>query len=217
MLGGSAVPLTLSGALVAIFAGYMAESAEPFFPASLETRTVPCPESSSWVPNIPVLDDYEAAWFASELRGLKERPLYPVATGKQTLRFTWLRSFHSQVSVRVETLPDGSAHLHAVRGPQIRGATERGERGCGATDSVCTLTRPLSAAETSRLEAASKAVFAAAPNDCRLGTDGARWIIEEAENGQYSFAQRWSPQSGPVRDLGLVMLGMTGWTFADIY
>jgi hypothetical protein len=40
----------------------------------------------------------------------------------------------------------------------------------------------------------------------RLGADGAQWIIEGVKNGNYRIVDRWSPDDGPVRVTGLLML-----------
>jgi hypothetical protein len=36
--------------------------------------------------------------------------------------------------------------------------------------------------------------------------DGAEWILEGVKDGKYKIADRWSPEKGPVRALGLTML-----------
>ena len=38
-----------------------------------------------------------------------------------------------------------------------------------------------------------------------IGLDGAQWILEGIMDGRYQIADRWSPQRGPVRTLGLMM------------
>ena len=38
------------------------------------------------------------------------------------------------------------------------------------------------------------------------GVDGAQWIIEGARNGTYHIVDRWSPEDGEIRALGLLML-----------
>jgi len=38
------------------------------------------------------------------------------------------------------------------------------------------------------------------------GADGAEWILEGVKNGMYHVVDRWSPQGGPVRGIGLIML-----------
>jgi hypothetical protein len=36
--------------------------------------------------------------------------------------------------------------------------------------------------------------------------DGAQWIIEGARNGTYHIVDRWSPEDGEIRALGLLIL-----------
>ena len=43
-----------------------------------------------------------------------------------------------------------------------------------------------------------------------IGVDGAQWILEGVQNGKYKVVDRWSPRSGPVRDLGLAMVHLAG-------
>ena len=40
----------------------------------------------------------------------------------------------------------------------------------------------------------------------RMGLDGAQWIIEGVKDGNYHIVDRWSPEGGPVRTIGLLML-----------
>jgi len=38
------------------------------------------------------------------------------------------------------------------------------------------------------------------------GADGAEWIIEGVKEGKYHVVRRWSPEKGPIRELGLVFV-----------
>ncbi|HJZ66445.1 MAG TPA: hypothetical protein VKD70_19120 [Candidatus Acidoferrum sp.] len=40
----------------------------------------------------------------------------------------------------------------------------------------------------------------------RNGLDGARWIFEGIKGGKYHVVDRWSPEKGPVRKIGLAMM-----------
>ena len=40
----------------------------------------------------------------------------------------------------------------------------------------------------------------------KMGLDGAQWIVEGVKNGSYHIVDRWSPEKGPVRTIGLLML-----------
>ncbi len=39
-----------------------------------------------------------------------------------------------------------------------------------------------------------------------IGVDGAQWIVEGIKDGRYKVVDRWSPEKGAVRALGLTML-----------
>ena len=38
------------------------------------------------------------------------------------------------------------------------------------------------------------------------GFDGAQWVIEGIDHGTYHLIDRWSPEHGPVRELGLYFI-----------
>jgi hypothetical protein len=44
------------------------------------------------------------------------------------------------------------------------------------------------------------------PRTGGIGVDGAQWVIEASKDGAYKIVDRWSPDKGPVRALGLIML-----------
>lgn len=46
--------------------------------------------------------------------------------------------------------------------------------------------------------------------------DGARWILEANGADGYRFIDRWSAE-GPVREVGLHLIGLTGWTYDRVY
>ncbi|KQW86709.1 hypothetical protein ASC65_02150 [Brevundimonas sp. Root1279] len=197
----------------AVFTGFLGESAEPYFPKALQSQALDCPPPEpGYAPySVDVLSEFEADWFASDLRVLRERPLYPAATSDaRTLRFTWLRSFHPDAVIRVDTAADGAAVLTGKR--DVGGAA------CTPDGKGCEIKRTLSAKEIVRLESVWRTAAAAPLQACRGGLDGARWIVEGSGGGRYHFTQRWTPQDGdPIRDFGLTMIALSGWTFDETY
>jgi len=81
------------------------------------------------------------------------------------------------------------------------------------------LDRPLSSREARALEAALRRTnIFHVPLTCDLGgVDGAEWLVEGVDRTGYHFTKDWSPRHGGVREIGLMMLGLTGWTFKEIY
>ncbi len=178
-----------------------------YFPPALFHQTVRC---ASWRNGAaPVMDDFEDAWYSSHLRAAGERPLTFTADNSETLRFTWLRSFHAPMIVRIDLASGGTAILTATK---LSGAG-----GYAPGEVVETVSRALSAQESERLLDLRRAALSEPPIDCALMVDGARWIVEASGSGGYRYVNAQSPESGAVYELGLLMLGFTGWDVEPVY
>lgn len=188
---------------------YLVIGSTPFFPRSLYTQLGECPAN----PPIPaetrlVMDDFDADWYSDELQAFHEEPLFPDREQtSQTVRFTLLRSFHAPVMVRtVET--NGQIRLI--------GKWMGGQDGCETTALSCSVDRVLTQAERQRLKAEQRQLQKASYN-CLGGLDGSRWLLEVSGHGDYKFWSEWSPRSGDLRALALVMLDLTGWQLTEVY
>ncbi|MDB5438517.1 MAG: hypothetical protein JWM33_944 [Caulobacteraceae bacterium] len=191
----------------------MAQSAVSYFPAAL-AQPVKCAPPSA-LGSMPVVSPFENTWFSQQLSAAKEPSLSsPETTSEQgagdRLRFTWLRSFHPPVIVRLEGVGTKAPHLIAK---QLSGT---GGYDPGSVD--MSLDRALTAQEGQALtDALSAAKLTTLPPECSLGLDGASWLVELADSKGYHLIKRWSPKEGEVRTLGLFLLGLTGWKFDPIY
>src|SRR5262249_10845266 len=45
-----------------------------------------------------------------------------------------------------------------------------------------------------------------AKDETRMGCDGAQWIVEGVKNGKYHLVDRWTPENGEVRAIGMAMI-----------
>lgn len=187
-----------------------------YLPPELSKTWWTCKWPSQQVERKQTISDFEADWYPAYWRAAREPSLYAAARGSggrlaTTYRFTWLPSFDPPVFVRVDEDADGAMRLTAT---QLKGY---GGYGAGAPDRQ--VSRILSPDETGRIRTAlaSTRVFAEPQIGCDHLTDGAMWIVEANQGGQYHYVNRHSPLDGPVRELGLAFLGLTGWTFARIY
>ena len=214
MTRGYALVLTLLVLAAAWIAGWYSTTRVVYFDPALLKQ----PSGCNWGHGPePVISDFERDWFAGELRAFEEPSLYRVSENPppghlQTLRLTWIRSFHDPVVVRIEQAEDGSATLIAKQ--------RTGGAGFGRPLYSRRVERPLSGSEIRALEAVltSTRVLGQAANRCHGGLDGANWIVEAAESdGRYIYVQRWSPREDPVRDFGEFMLSLTGWNLGPIY
>lgn len=194
-----------------------------YFPSSFSNIDTNCVDPESGKPT-PVLTDLERQWYSAQLSAAREPSLYLKSTRRishdgPTLRFTWLRSFHAPIIVRIEHL--GSSH------PRMVAKKLSGKGGYSPGSVNERLVRRLSQEEQKALRIAleTTSVASMTPKSCYHGPagmvmiqlDGAEWIIEVVDTKGYHFVDRWSPQRGGVHDLGLMVLRMTGWALKPIY
>src|SRR4051812_34837791 len=90
-----------------------------YFPAELHMSWVECQLGSKHI-KLPLLGDFQDNWFSTHLSAamepsLFEQSLKPPQATPASYRFTWLRSFHVPVIVRIDEGRDGVMHLTAKR------------------------------------------------------------------------------------------------------
>jgi hypothetical protein len=197
--------------------GYAPAGVEPigpssYFPKSLTRKTYTCDSRRR---SDPLLQPLMAARYSRHLAAAGEPSLLPSRGSKRdagdAFRFIWLRSFDRPVIVRVQDLEGGALLITATR---LSGMG--GEEPGGIETRV---ERMLSPSEARRFEQALAAAnrLKLPAVDCYRGYDGARWIFEGRDAGAYRFVDRWSPEEGNVRELGLVMLDLAGWGSEKVY
>ena len=192
----------ISGALAFASPSGASQEDHEYFPPSLYETTIRCGFFGLGRRH-EVMDDFKADWYGKHLRAAGEKPLF--RTSGPTLRFTWLRTFQAPVLIRLDTAAGGTVTMTAT---ELSGAGGY-EPGTVARR----IERPLAPDETAALirTLEDTAVLEQASATCNLGLDGAQWVIESIGPEGYRFIDRWSPEDGPVRELGLLMLGFTGW------
>jgi len=156
-----------------------------------------------------LMSAHRAGWYTEHLVAAGEAPLF--RSSGRSLRFTWLRTFHAPVVIRLDTGADGGVTMTATElsghgGYEPGTVARRIERSLSSQE-VAGLTRTLE----------DTAVLEQAPGECRLGLDGAQWTIESVGPEGYRFVDRQSPGDGPVRAFGLHLIGLTGWIYDDLY
>jgi hypothetical protein len=162
-----------------------------------------------------VLDDFQQEWFSSHLAAAGEQPLIALAAEKPAdallIRFIWLPTFDNPIVVRVEGAAVGERRLVAVR---LSGAG-----GYDPGEVAKRVERRLSNAEWQRISSlmARTELLGQQPAECELGLDGSEWIVEAIDRDGYHFLKRWSPERGPVREFGSLLLELTGWQLGEIY
>lgn len=186
-----------------------------YFPPASEQPKVVC-DNGRGSKAEPIVDEFEDRWFSRHLAAAREPSIYllaqqPKPSGLSALRFTWLRTFHSPVVIRAEERGEGSYWLVAK---ELSGAG-----GYDPGNIKRSMERKLSRDEMQRLRQllARNLFFQLRSKDCALGCDGSVWIFESLDQQGYHLLTRWSPDDGPVREVGEFMLTLTGWKFDEQY
>lgn len=184
-----------------------ADAIPGYFPASLSQTNYTCRDRD--IGTRPILEEWEMGRYSAHLSAAGEPSLLEVvnqeASRLNVYRFTWLRSFEKPVVIRIEQAKGGALLMTASRlsgmGGYVPGSIETRIVRSLSQNEANQFRRALSAANGLRLKAVS----------CRWGYDGAQWILEGVDRGRYRYVERWTPDRGTVRALGLVMLSFTGW------
>ena len=207
VLRNLAFSLGLAAISCALGLGYLSTTRIEYFPPSFLSANSACGGQDK------IVDEIEADWYPKHWRAAEEPSLYLAsrASKARSLRFTWLRTFENPVIVRIDELPSGKMRLTAK---QLSGAG-----GYEPGEVARKIVRDLTAEEQAKLVAtlAQTRVFELPSRVCDGGLDGTQWIVEATGPSGYQYVNRWSPERGPVYDLGLALLGLTGWQFERAY
>ncbi|HEV2224437.1 MAG TPA: hypothetical protein VGR84_15700 [Candidatus Acidoferrales bacterium] len=139
-------------------------------------------------------------WYSRQLKGLEEPSLWTLSRNDKhavVYRFLWLRTFHHPVAIRLVIAPDGAGELITK--------VSSGAGGYAPGRLIENQTEKLSAIQVKDLiEQVRSAKFWELPTEekrASFGFDGARWILEGIQNGNYHVVDRWSPTKGEYRAL----------------
>ena len=145
--------------------------------------------------------DFMVHWYSSVLYGLEEKPLWPPNPKQVTYRFAWMRSFHDQVSITMDVQPkgDGQLRLHIYhRVPQhLESSTQ-------------TLNKEQVGRVVSLIEEANFWKMTTEGKGPQ-GMDGAEWVLEGVQDGQYHIVTRWDASGTPFGKALLELLQLSNY------
>lgn len=136
------------------------------------------------------LDSFLNEWFSKMLFALQEPIISNYNGSKELYRFTWLRTFHHPISIRLEK--QGSMIQLFSKVSDGSGGYDPGNM---MFDTAITQTKKQIDTVNSKLK---NATFWNLPTltDNDRGKDGAMWIIEVYKEGQYKVVVQSSPNKG---------------------
>ena len=156
---------------------------------------------------IEIIGDVESDWYPGQLSAAREPSLYLMAEQEEppefALRFTYLPSFSPSVFIRVDK--EGDDYWLIVK--HLSGAG-----GYDAGTIASSNRKPLSDRQVGQLtRMLSESAFFDEPNEeCRMGFDGTQWIFEQVDASGYRMIKRWSPDEGKARELGELLIELSG-------
>lgn len=158
--------------------------------------------------------NFRIFWYSRDLYSMGEKPLWPPSPSPETTyRFTHLGAFTGPKVVSLKVLPDASGI--------VRMKTMNVSHDAAEIDATATVTSE----KIARFSAAlTKADFwNMQPEEPSLGlrVDGAEWILEGVQNGEYHIVVRWcpateseSPQALAFADAARLLLEFAGHKYA---
>ena len=151
-------------------------------------------------------NESKVQWYSKFLKAMGEPSLWEESRTQrtQTYRFLWLRSFHHPVAVRLDVSSKGIALLTT----KILGGQGGYEPGRLITNRTQKLGRQETQWVVDRIDELNFWTLSTEPppEPNIVGVDGAQWVFEGVKNGAYHIVDRWSPDKGEARSLGLLML-----------
>ena len=150
----------------------------------------------------PGTDQFLSKWYSKQLTALDEPSIWLLSKNhkEETYRFLWLRTFHHPVAIRIDVNADGASWL-TIKMTSGAGGYDPGHL---LRNSKLLLTKEQTDVFLRKLK--ENQFWELAPTRESDGNDGAQWILEGAKDGKYHIVDRWTPQDGPVRAIGLLML-----------
>lgn len=153
--------------------------------------------------------------YSAELGVMNEARLWPTSTSTESYRFTWLRSFHVPVVIRVER-SGGVAQLHVKQLGAMNVSSDGTHTGRLTVDRSRTLTSEEWSQLALKLQAANfwGLKVRHATGDKEVYADGASWLLEGTRSGLYRAYDAFSPEeegeAGAFRAACLQLVELAG-------
>lgn len=131
------------------------------------------------------VDSFHLIWYSRFLYAMQEPLLYNRQLNKLTYRFTWLRTFHNPVMIRIEKDTMGISLYWKVTDGQ--GGYEPGKI-------ITNNKKELTSLEWNKfISIVNSTNFWEMKREASFGEDGSEWILEGVEPTKYYVTSAWTP------------------------
>lgn len=176
------------------------------------------------------IDSFLLQWFSLELLKMDEPVLFNYPLNKEVYRFTWLRSFHRPVVIKIERENDNfyvttKMLERDVEDPYYMVHDHKTELITPDNNIPFEVNRRVNLPQGDYVQLMSLVnsmdlynMPYAPYTPCSIGNDGAEWIFEVQNKNGYYCVHRWSPRKNTsLRLLGELMIRLGNLTKERIY
>ncbi|MBS1501700.1 MAG: hypothetical protein JST32_06545, partial [Bacteroidetes bacterium] len=134
------------------------------------------------------LSPFEARWFSEQIAALREPVVFDDSSKNTIFRFTWLRTFHHPIAIRLEKQKDNYMLYWKVCS---------GAGGYSPGELIRDRHKKIDKATWNEfLNKLKEADFENMKTNIDvMGNDGSQWILEEKSGEYYHLVHRWTPDS----------------------
>ena len=133
---------------------------------------------------------FENRWFSAQLFAMKEPVIYSDKSGNEIYRFTWLRSFHHPIAIRIEKHDE--TYILTWKMCDGAGGYKPGKLIVYKQEIIDKANWNEFKSRIDKMD-----FWNLKTNRKILGSDGAEWILEGKKDSNYHVVDRWS-EGGPA-------------------
>lgn len=131
-------------------------------------------------------DTFVDAWYSQHLFAMREPIFYADKSQNEFYRFTWLRTFHNPVAIRIEK--HGDVYMLYWKLCNGAGGYQPGELTIDKQKVIDKVTWNEFQNQLKRID-----FWNLKTNEKTDGNDGSQWILEGKTENQYHVVDRWTP------------------------
>lgn len=154
-----------------------------------------------FVDGMPI-DSFLVNWYSKHLYSLNEPLLYNKPLEKETYRFTWLRTFHNPIAIRIEK--SGGK-------PMIHWKVNDGTGGYEPDNLTVDRSKSISLKKWNKFKSLLQAYdfWAREMPKRSFDADGSEWILEGNDMVNYRAMSVWSPSEGAYFEACIYLIDLT--------